>query len=176
MKQNLKTFLRFSRCGAPLFARRLSKTGFWPYVFTPLFLSSFFCCVALFLLGGLLGTDLFFFGIRIRNLQYFERVFSIVLLPFLCFAKRSSTRVVKNHRVQGTWVPPGIVKPCCNGFRRVFFDILQMRWFVPGVLMQEFLKKVTRSGGLPVTRSTGTGAMYILYMVPVRVDGILNTM
>ena len=132
INQNLKTFLRFSRCGAPLFARRLSKTEFWTYFFTPLFFKIVFLLCRDFLARRTVGPGFIFFGFvsgifNILNVcSAFWRfsgstAFFNVLLPFLCFAKRSNTRVVNNHPVQGTWVPPGIVKPSCNGFRRFFF-------------------------------------------------------
>ena len=62
INQNLKTFLRFSRCGAPLFARRLSKTEFWTSFFTPLFFKLVFLLCRDFLARRTVGPGFIFFG------------------------------------------------------------------------------------------------------------------
>jgi hypothetical protein len=60
MKQNLKLSCTFLDAGLACLPDASLKPDFGSTFLRPFFLSSFFCCVAIFWLGGLWGPDLFF--------------------------------------------------------------------------------------------------------------------
>ena len=136
---NLKTFSRYGRGGASRSARRLSKSEFGPYIFTPPFFKRVFSAVSRFSGSADFGARIFFllrffwywtciqiffplfFGVDCIFSAFRGRLHFYCFVSFLHFAKSSSTRVANSHPLPGTRVPPVVVKSVCNCFRRGFF-------------------------------------------------------